>query len=144
MTSLKNNLIKKILNQTNIFIFFLIINIILLSSIKCELSNIKSNNIQPNHIVNTSNQTKIDNDIKVIDESFKKIQKDINKLFSSFEEIIEFNRQLNDKLEQYRKGLQKNYQNKYNENSNEFFDEFEKITGLKNSSSSNVENKNEK
>ncbi len=135
MISLKKIQLKKIINQTNIFIFFLILNFLILSNIKCQISNlIPQNKIQisnPNQSYQTDfnklNQT-IDN-IKI---SFDKIQSDVNKVFVSFTEIIELNKKLDKKIEIQIKNLQNEYIDTYDKNSKEFYDEFERITGIKN------------
>jgi len=141
MTFLKNKsiIIKKIINQTNIFIFFLLINLIFSISLQCEISNIKSNN---NSIINKTenfDKNKFDDDIKKIQDSFDKIQIDINKIFNSYAEILELNKTLNEKLEIHKKNLQDNYISTYDKNSKEFFNQFEQITGIK-----NIGTKNEK
>lgn len=132
MTYLKNNpLLKKIINQTNIFIFFLILNFSFICSINSKLSDFKPQN-PPIINLPSYNQKETDNNIKKIRESFEKIQIDVEKIFTSFTEVSELNKKLNDKLEDYRKNLQNNYKNVYDDNQENFYKEFETITGIKN------------
>lgn len=132
MTFLKNNpLLKKIINQTNVFIFFLILNFSFIYSINSKLSDIKPS-IPPIINIPNSDQKEIDNNLRKIRDSFEKIQIDVEKIFISFNEISEINKNLNDKLEDYRKNLQNNYKNVYDDNQESFYKEFENITGIKN------------